>query len=711
MATRWWIAGVAAVGVWATVAMGQTSAPATQTTRVAGSQPTSRPAEVAPDLTALVGVKESEVAIVRLRYESDRRALTQFYDVLSSPTRMQRLGRFDSSWLKAIEQIDESGLSSNGAQDRKQLIEDIEKSLKELARQRQVQGEIAPPLVPFAPQLIALEESWRRMEQVDGKKSAEVMDGAVRQIGKLRKQIEAKKGDSEDAGGIHLTKPMVSAAGQTVEGLRGNMRTWFNFYNGVDPLFTWWAKEPYSELDKAMVDYAKALREAGKNSPDASEESATVQPFEASPGETSDVPDLKELLAFPRSDMRGVLDKYPRRGNHKAEFYKSWLDALAAIDFDKLSRNGQVDYLLLKNSVTHDLNRVNLPKEKVNAPKDSSGIRGTPIGRAAMMNDLAGEMIPYTPEELIDIAQKEFAWCDAEMLKASREMGFGDDWKKALEKTKEDHVEPGKQVLLIRDLIRDSVEWVSSRKMLTVPGIEVETLRATMLSPQQQLTSPFFLGGAFIQISAPTDTMPYDARMQSMRGNNIAFSRATVHHELIPGHNSQSFAQARYRTYRNFFGTPFWTEGWALYWEMRLYDAGFARTPEERIGFLFWRMHRCARIVFSLRFHLGEWSPQQCVDYLVERVGHERDNAAAEVRRSFAGNYGPLYQAGYMLGALQIRQMQKEIVGSGKMSDREFHDEFLRQNAMPIAMVRAVLSGEKLTKEGLPEWRFYGEHP
>ena len=40
-------------------------------------------------------------------------------------------------------------------------------------------------------------------------------------------------------------------------------------------------------------------------------------------------------------------------------------------------------------------------------------------------------MILYTPEQLIALANKEFAWCEAEMKKASREMGFGDDWKKA----------------------------------------------------------------------------------------------------------------------------------------------------------------------------------------------------------------------------------------------------------------------------------------
>ena len=78
---------------------------------------------------------------------------------------------------------------------------------------------------------------------------------------------------------------------------------------------------------------------------------------------------------------------------------------------------------------------------------------------------------------------------------------------------------------------------------------------------------------------------------------------------------------------------------------MTLYDLGFDQTPEQKVGALFWRMHRCARIIFSLRFHMGQWSPQECIDFLVDKVGHERANATAEVRRSFQGGYSPLYQA------------------------------------------------------------------
>jgi uncharacterized protein (DUF885 family) len=232
-----------------------------------------------------------------------------------------------------------------------------------------------------------------------------------------------------------------------------------------------------------------------------------------------------------------------------------------------------------------------------------------------------------------------------------------------------------------------------------------------MMSPQRQLLNPFFTGGEVISVSFPTHTMSHEAKLQSMRGNNIPFARATVHHELIPGHHLQSFMTARYRSHRGLFTTPFWTEGWALYWEMVLYDRGFPGTPEGRVGFLVWRMHRCARIIFSLGFHLGQMSPQECIDYLVQRVGFERDNATAEVRRSFAGSYGPLYQAAYMLGGLQIRALRKELVDSGKMSERAFHDAILKENRIPIAMVRASLTGQQLPRDYTPDWKFYGPHP
>jgi uncharacterized protein (DUF885 family) len=197
-----------------------------------------------------------------------------------------------------------------------------------------------------------------------------------------------------------------------------------------------------------------------------------------------------------------------------------------------------------------------------------------------------------------------------------------------------------------------------------------------------------------------------------MRGNNRPQARATAFHEMIPGHNLVSYYGLRYTGYRpSLGGGPFYGEGWAVYWEMVLWDSGFDATPEDRVGALFWRLLRCARIVFSLRFHMGEWSPQEAVDFMVDRVGLERDNAIAEVRRSFDGSYAPLYQAGYLLGALQLRSLHKELVDSRQMTNKAFHDEILRMGSMPIELIRLSLMRGKLTRDMSIDWKFYGDLP
>lgn len=339
-------------------------------------------------------------------------------------------------------------------------------------------------------------------------------------------------------------------------------------------------------------------------------------------------------------------------------------------------------------------------------PGGEEPIVGDPIGADGMRADLAHEMIAYTPAELIAIGEREFAWCEAEMVRAAQDMGFGDDWRAALEYVKTLHVEPGDQPDLVRDLAWEAVDFLRDRDLLTIPPLAEEVWRLEMMSPKMQKIAPFFLGGEVIQVSFPTDGMAHEDKLMSMRANNVHFSRATVHHELIPGHHLQGFMTRRYSPHRNVFGTPFWGEGWALYWEMRLWDLEFPATAEDRMGMLFWRKHRAARIIFSLKFHLEEMTPDEAIDFLVDGVGHERASATAEVRRSFNGSYSPLYQAAYMIGGLQILELHDDLVVNGRMTERDFHDAILSGGRMPIEMVRARLTGEAPSSDFKASWKF-----
>ncbi len=768
-----WMICLAALGAQAPVqppAQTKTEPPAQNKVETgkkdAAAQPAKPPEPIVPNLQELLAKPVSPMRMVSQRYEADRGNLNRTYVVAQSPARQARMAKFYADWSKALAELDNTKLTDTARTELKQLQETNKRHQHELAEQKKTQAEIAF-LLPFGSAILELEDSRRRMERLDSAKAASVLTEVVQQVMRAHKALEVSLA-KDGKGGPPPAKELRTRAADAVRDLRTALRNWHGFYDGYDPMFMWWILDPYKNADKALLDYAALLRtnveEPAKGETKGAKVAANALPEKAAPApakaatatvakmtapaaktsvtpeklpKESDVPDLAQLLAFPQSEFQAVIQKYqtgrstvggrfstmpappadaPRAPDRQArakKFYGEWQVALRKLSFDALSKDAQIDYLLLQNQIQHELKRADNPAATRGGGGgrrrgDELAIEGRPIGRQAMLDELAFEMIPYSPEELIGIAEKEFVWCDAEMLKASHELGFGDDWKRAVEKAKTMHVEPGHQPEVIRDLAWEAIDYVRKYDLVSVPEIASETWRMQMMTPQRQLVSPFFTGGEVISVSFPTNSMAYDAKLQSLRGNNIPFSRATVHHELIPGHGLQAYMTPRYRSYRNMFSTPFWTEGWSLYWEFILYDRGFPKTPEDKVGFLFWRMHRCARIIFSLNYHLGKMTAQQCVDFLVARVGHERDNATAEVRRSFTGGYGPLYQAAYMLGGLQLRELHKELVDSGRMTDRAFHDAVLQENRIPITMVRASLTKQQLSPDKPPEWRFYG---
>ncbi len=551
----------------------------------------------------------SEMADVMIQYEADRGSIIRFYSLsnrqdanyaYNSPERRQRLLKLIANYQQQILKLDFASMDINGKVDYilfKRNLEDQSYQLNE----EQVKYDQIVKYLPFANSLDALEKPRRRGIAVVGQEIAKELNNINKEIAKSI--ITLKKSDS-------IESTLADYASVSIKGLQNILKNYYNFYNGYDPLFTWWVPKTYTVTDSLLNNYAVAIKKKGK------------------------------LVAYQKDD--------------------------------------------------------------------GSGIIGRPIGRDELIRQLKLEFIPYTPEELIEIANKEFAWCDAELLKASREMGFGDNWKAAQEKVKNSYVAPGKQPEAMLDLYNQSVDFLKKNDLLTIPPIAEETWNMYMMSPERQLVSPFFLGGETLMISYPTNTMDYEDKMMSMRGNNPDFSRAPVHHELIAGHHLQGFMSNRYKPYRN-FPTPFWNEGNSLYWEFILWDMKFPQTPENKIGMLFWRMHRCARIMFSLNYHLGKWTPQQCIDYLVDRVGHERANAEGEVRRSFTTNYGPLYQLAYMVGGLQFYALKKELVDTKKMSLKQYHDAILRENRMPIEMLRALLTNQPLTRDFKTNWQFYNK--
>ena len=98
-------------------------------------------------------------------------------------------------------------------------------------------------------------------------------------------------------------------------------------------------------------------------------------------------------------------------------------------------------------------------------------------------------------------------------------------------------------------------------------------------------------------------------------------------------------------------------------------------------------------------------TPQQCIDLLVNDVGHEYANAEAEVRRSFTTSYPPLYQLAYMMGGLQFYALRNEISAKG-WTEKEYHDRVMHEGSMPIEILRNLLLEIPVSESYKAKWKF-----
>lgn len=339
--------------------------------------------------------------------------------------------------------------------------------------------------------------------------------------------------------------------------------------------------------------------------------------------------------------------------------------------------------------------------------KDEDPLVGQPVGEKALAAAIRHEFIPYDAATLLAMGEHELAWCEHEMKKAAKEMGFGDDWKAALAKVKSDYVAPGEQDALIDAISHDAIAFARKHHLVTIPDSCEDIVRLSMMSPQTMKTIPYAAyNGRSMMVAYAKDDMAHEDKLMTMRGNNRHFMRCVTPHELIPGHHLQHFQGSRHNPHRALFGTPFYVEGWALYCERRFWDLGWAKTPEDRLGMLFWRINRAARVVVSIKFHLGKMTPSEMVDFLVDRVGHERLGATSEVRRYISDSFPPLYQAAYMLGGLQLETLRQEVADRKLMTERDYNDAVLACNAMPVELIRAELLNLPLARDTRSTWAF-----
>ena len=178
--------------------------------------------------------------------------------------------------------------------------------------------------------------------------------------------------------------------------------------------------------------------------------------------------------------------------------------------------------------------------------------------------------------------------------------------------------------------------------------------------------------------------------------------RTMAYHEAVPGHHLQGSIAQELKglpIFRSLVPFTAYSEGWALYAEQLAWEAGYEKDPLDDLGRLQAELFRSVRLVVDTGLHAKRWTREQAIDYMMATTGMSEGDVVVEIERYLVLPAQALaYKVG-MMKILELRSRAKNALGS-KFDLREFHDEVLRNGAMPLGVLERVVDDYVARKKG-----------
>lgn len=190
------------------------------------------------------------------------------------------------------------------------------------------------------------------------------------------------------------------------------------------------------------------------------------------------------------------------------------------------------------------------------------------------------------------------------------------------------------------------------------------------------------------------DQAQLDARYRYVHRRGF---RGSVVHEAFPGHHMQMQLSTRHaKPVRKWQRNNLMAEGWALYSEELMYKAGLfgAENPPQWLAILGGIRFRAARIVADVRLHTGEWSYEECVDWMIRTLEAETESEEQYIRKEVVRYaHTPTVQMSYLVGKREIQRLKDALQArdGANFSEQQFHDRLLAEGTIPPALMWDIL--------------------
>jgi uncharacterized protein (DUF885 family) len=316
------------------------------------------------------------------------------------------------------------------------------------------------------------------------------------------------------------------------------------------------------------------------------------------------------------------------------------------------------------------------------------------------------ELLGTTARELRERARAEIDTLTADMRATARQIAGHDDWHAlVLELNHDRPADPEAMRIGYEDWTARARAFLHDKGLVSFPPGEECSVepsppfqRPVLAVASYQDPPPFSdsMRGHFF-VPFPPDEASEEEIAKRLESNCYPSIPSTSVHEAYPGHHWHLvMAKLNPSAVRQVFGTSYFAEGWALYAERMMREAGFYDDPRHVLYQYEATLFRAARVVVDTSLHLGEMTHEQAVAFMMEHSSMTEPTAIAEVTRYCSW---PTQASSYLTGCLEILRIRDRFLEArgATLTDvdalRDFHDGLTSAGTLPIALAeRAVMA-------------------
>ncbi|MGZ5199634.1 MAG: DUF885 domain-containing protein [Telluria sp.] len=186
----------------------------------------------------------------------------------------------------------------------------------------------------------------------------------------------------------------------------------------------------------------------------------------------------------------------------------------------------------------------------------------------------------------------------------------------------------------------------------------------------------------------PMDGMSNAQAESSLREYNDWMLQILNMHEAIPGHYAQLvYGNRSPSLVKSLFGNGAMVEGWAVYGERMMLDAGYGdNAPEMWLMWCKWNLRSVTNTILDYSVHVQGMTQEQAMDLLVRQAFQTRQEAEEKWRRvQLSSVQLTSYFSGYS-DIMELREKRKQELGD-RFDLKKFNEQFLSYGNAPVRVI------------------------